>query len=98
MVADAQAEDAGTMRQRFEGQVILLTMMWGTAGAACTHALWLVNEYVVQRAGVVRDPLWFVVTVATVAFAGAAAVSWYTVYLFLRRWVGVVSASGHPAK
>ena len=98
MVADAQAEDAGTMRQRFEGQVFILAMMWGIVGATCAHALWLVNEYVVQRAGVVRDPLWFVVAVATAAFVIALAVSWYTVYVFLRRWVGAVSTSGHPAE
>ena len=45
MVAEEQAEDAGTMRQRFEGQVFILAMMWGIVGAACTHALLLVKEF-----------------------------------------------------
>ena len=98
MVADEQAEDAGTMRQRFEGQVFILAMMWGIVGAACTHALLLVKEYVVQGASLERDPLWFVVAVATAAIVIALAVSWYTVYVFLRRWVGAVSTSGHTAE
>ena len=55
-------------------------------------------EYVLQGASLERDPLWFVVAVATAAFVLALAVNWYTVYVFLRRWVGAVSASGHPAE
>ena len=52
----------------------------------------------VKGASLERDPLWFVVAVATAAFVIALAVSWYTVYVFLRRWVGAVSTSGHTAE